>query len=103
MRFRATPLAVAALVVTVAILPSQAAPKAGSRSVDVRELREWLTYIASDDLQGRAVFSSGLGLAESSADVGSAARDAEHVPQAEIQRAMTQGGVHSRRLYGALD
>jgi Peptidase family M28 len=64
-RFRATLLAAAALVVTIAILPSQAAPKASSRSVDVRELREWLTYIASDDLQGRAVFSSGLGLAES--------------------------------------
>src|SRR5436190_23835648 len=27
------------------------------------ELKEWLTYIASDDLQGRQVFTEGLGLA----------------------------------------
>lgn len=27
------------------------------------ELRDWLTYIASDELQGRAVFSTGIGLA----------------------------------------
>jgi hypothetical protein len=27
------------------------------------DMREWLTYIASDDLQGRQVFSEGLGLA----------------------------------------
>src|ERR1019366_1253976 len=29
------------------------------------ELREWLTYIASDELQGRATYSEGLGLAAS--------------------------------------
>jgi len=28
-----------------------------------QDLREWLTYIASDELQGRAVFSAGIGLA----------------------------------------
>src|SRR5262245_66020963 len=32
-----------------------------ARSPDL--LREWLNYIASDDLQGRATFSEGLGLA----------------------------------------
>ncbi len=27
------------------------------------DLREWLTYLASDELQGRAVYTEGLGLA----------------------------------------
>jgi hypothetical protein len=35
----------------------------GSPSIRTQDLREWLTYIASDELEGRAVFSSGLGLA----------------------------------------
>ncbi len=65
MTFRRTPLAAAALAVMLAIAPSHAAPKDASGVVDVRDLREWLTYIASDDLQGRAVFGAGLGLAES--------------------------------------
>jgi hypothetical protein len=51
----------------LAIVPSQAASK-GTASIDVRDLREWLTYIASDDLQGRAVFSTGIGLAASYID-----------------------------------
>ncbi len=48
-----------------ASVPAQAASRGGASSIDVRDLREWLTYIASDDLQGRAVFSAGLGLAAS--------------------------------------
>jgi peptidase M28-like protein len=36
---------------------------AGAGSITSAELREWLSYIASDALQGRAVFSSGIGLA----------------------------------------
>jgi hypothetical protein len=32
-------------------------------AVRAQDLREWLTYIASDELEGRAVFSSGFGLA----------------------------------------
>jgi len=35
----------------------------GVSSIKSLELREWLTYIASDELQGRAVYSTGLGLA----------------------------------------
>src|SRR5262245_59905171 len=50
------------MLVTV---PPQAAGTGAPASVDARELREWLTYIASDDLQGRAVFSTGIGLASS--------------------------------------
>jgi hypothetical protein len=40
-----------------------AAPGAGLRAIDPRELKEWLSYIASDELQGRALYSTGLGLA----------------------------------------
>jgi len=35
----------------------------GSASIRTQDLREWLTYVASDELQGRAVFSAGFGLA----------------------------------------
>ncbi len=35
----------------------------GSASIRSQDLREWLTYVASDELQGRAVFSAGFGLA----------------------------------------
>ena len=61
-------LAVAAFL---AVAPSpagrtlRAASAGGAASFDPADLREWLSYIASDDLQGRAVFSSGLGLAAS--------------------------------------
>src|SRR5215467_451502 len=47
------------------VAPGQAASRGGVSSFDVRDLREWLTYIASDELQGRATFSAGLGLAAS--------------------------------------
>jgi hypothetical protein len=45
--------------------PGHAASRGGPSSFEVRDLREWLTYIASDELQGRATFSAGLGLAAS--------------------------------------
>ena len=45
----------------LALVPTQAAPG----GIDVRDLKEWLSHIASDDMQGRAVFSAGLGLAAS--------------------------------------
>ena len=35
----------------------------GPSSIKTQDLREWLTYIASDELQGRAVYTTGLGLA----------------------------------------
>src|SRR5213593_2654079 len=47
---------VAALV--LAALP--VAVSGGPASIKSDDLKEWLTYIASDDLQGRAVFSAGL-------------------------------------------
>lgn len=36
---------------------------AGRDSIKSQDLAEWLSYIASDDLKGRAVFTAGLGLA----------------------------------------
>lgn len=36
---------------------------ADGAAIQTADLREWLTYLASDELQGRATFSAGLGLA----------------------------------------
>ena len=52
---------VAALL--LAGLSLSAASTGGRASIKSEDLKEWLTYIASDNLQGRAVFSAGLGLA----------------------------------------
>ncbi len=35
----------------------------GRASITPEDLRQWLSYVASDELQGRAVYSEGLGLA----------------------------------------
>jgi hypothetical protein len=48
-----------ALVITVLPLAGASAPGV----VRAEDLRDWLSYIASDELQGRAIFSAGLGLA----------------------------------------
>jgi hypothetical protein len=45
-----------------AVLAAQTPPRE-QRAIQPAELKEWLTYIASDELQGRAVYSEGLGLA----------------------------------------
>ena len=42
---------------------AQQAAKGGINSIQQEPLKEWLTYIASDELQGRATYSEGLGLA----------------------------------------
>jgi hypothetical protein len=67
MRLR-QPLSTAALILSlVSMAPSaqQAPPavKGGINSIQPEPLKEWLTYIASDELQGRATYSEGLGLA----------------------------------------
>src|SRR6184192_1011738 len=53
-----------ALLVAVSL---QAAPAAQSKraaaSITPADLKDWLSYIASDELQGRQVFTEGLGLA----------------------------------------
>jgi hypothetical protein len=51
-----------ALALAVAFGTSLAAA-GGVSSITSAAMREWLTYIASDDLQGREVFSTGIGLA----------------------------------------
>ncbi len=50
-------------VFLVAAIGSATAAGGGSSAIRSQDLREWLTYIASDELQGRAVFSAGIGLA----------------------------------------
>ncbi len=65
MKHRLMAVVTPALAVLVATAPALAAGKGGAQPVDVQDLHQWLTYIASDDLQGRAVFSAGIGLAAS--------------------------------------
>src|SRR5437762_8821682 len=44
--------------------PAPSSSKAGGvNSIEPGELKEWLSYIASDELQGRQVYTEGLGLA----------------------------------------
>ncbi len=38
-------------------------PAGGAKSIEPSELKEWLSYIASDELQGRQIYTEGLGLA----------------------------------------
>src|SRR5262245_19445919 len=45
-----------------AILPLGAS-SGGLASINPEDLKQWLTYIASDELQGRDTYSAGLGLA----------------------------------------
>ena len=52
---------VAALVVVAAA--GATAANGGAGAIKSPDLREWLTYIASDELEGRAVFTTGFGLA----------------------------------------
>ena len=54
-----------ALLVSFSIGAAHAQPstKGGITSIQQEPLKEWLTYIASDELQGRATYSEGLGLA----------------------------------------
>ena len=44
-------------------LATSASAAGGRRSIKSEDLKKWLTYIASDELQGRALYSTGLGLA----------------------------------------
>jgi hypothetical protein len=52
------------------------------------ELREWLTYLSSDDLEGRATFSEGLGLA--------AAYIADRLKEAGVKPAGDRGSYFQR-------
>jgi hypothetical protein len=56
-------LVVTVILAVLAGAPVYSAPDRAASPIATADLREWLTYIASDDLQGRAVFGAGLGLA----------------------------------------
>ncbi|MBS1786234.1 MAG: M28 family peptidase [Acidobacteria bacterium] len=57
------PLAlVLALSLMPGVIPAQTA-KSAKATVQAEDLKKWLTYLSSDELEGRATFSEGLGLA----------------------------------------
>ena len=59
---RRPPLAVWVLVAAVSVLTAPVASQ-GPPAINIADLRTWLSYLASDELEGRATFSAGLGLA----------------------------------------
>jgi hypothetical protein len=59
---RRVALCVLTVVLGAGILPVTAAP-GGLSSISADDLKEWLTYVASDELEGRDTYSAGLGLA----------------------------------------
>ncbi|MFN7948165.1 MAG: M28 family peptidase [Blastocatellia bacterium] len=50
------------LSLTLSAVPAQKA-RPGKAPIQVEDLKQWLSYLASDELEGRATFSEGLGLA----------------------------------------
>lgn len=58
-------LAAAAAIFSSNLTAQRPATPAGAASIETGALKEWLTYIASDELQGREVYTEGLGLAAS--------------------------------------
>src|SRR5712692_11800464 len=67
MNRRLFPLRACAAVVTLAlalgVLSRGASASGNVASIKAQDLKEWLSYISSDELEGRAVFSTGIGLA----------------------------------------
>jgi len=51
------------VAIGLALAVVSVAAAGGRDSINSRDLKEWLTYIASDDLEGRAVYTTGIGLA----------------------------------------
>ncbi len=64
-------------------LVAQSASRGGVASIRETAVREWLTYLASDQLQGRATYSEGLGLA--------AAYIAQHLKDWDVKPAGDNG------------
>src|SRR4051812_187795 len=52
-----------AFLLALSLQATGAAQGKGATSITPAELKDWLSYIASDELQGRQVFTEGLGLA----------------------------------------
>ena len=55
--------AVLIALLTIAAGAQESIPRGGAASITERDLREWLTYLSSDELAGRATYTEGLGLA----------------------------------------
>jgi hypothetical protein len=55
------PLLAAALAICVGFGLTAVAQTSRQPSISQDDLRTWLTYIASDELQGRLVYTEGLG------------------------------------------
>ena len=62
MRARRFLFSLLVLCLTAAGLGAQK-PSGGPKSIEPSELKDWLSYIASDELQGRQIYTEGLGLA----------------------------------------
>lgn len=61
---RQRPAGVGCAAALLAVVASGiSAASGGAGSIKSQDLKEWLSYIASDDLQGRAVYTTGIGLA----------------------------------------
>ncbi|HWP43148.1 MAG TPA: M28 family peptidase, partial [Blastocatellia bacterium] len=52
-----------ALVAAFAVTPAATETNGDRERINAQELEEWLTYFSSDEFEGRATFSEGLGLA----------------------------------------
>jgi hypothetical protein len=76
MRIRRFAASLGAALALSVVVPAFAAPQAshavtadnrtgGAGSITPQELKDWLSYIASDELEGRQIFHEGLGLAAS--------------------------------------
>jgi peptidase M28-like protein len=51
------------VVLSVAVVSSISAAGGGLGAIKSQDLKEWLSYIASDELEGREVYTTGIGLA----------------------------------------
>jgi hypothetical protein len=52
-----------ALSAAIALAPVSAKTNGGRDQIRAEDLKEWLTYLASDEFEGRATYTEGLGLA----------------------------------------
>jgi Peptidase family M28 len=63
MSFRRTTAICIQLVLIATSILAHPAANGGRNLIKADEMREWLTYLSSDELEGRSTFSEGLGLA----------------------------------------
>jgi hypothetical protein len=52
-----------AVVLSIAVVSGLSAAGGGLGSIKSQDLKEWLSYIASDELEGREIYTTGIGLA----------------------------------------